>query len=162
MSQTKIKKDVACHAPSFNAERGACMLMTDSLRRRTELENIFASPSAEIVRAVPESVISCIACMVFEAHRTGPQAGLYLPEGLRSGKTRGARVAARSDAEASSNDTVSSAPSSLSALRLVLPFAPRSLQSSRLESFLMRRAACGSFGRWRSKSTRIGLKPTAT
>jgi DNA polymerase III delta prime subunit len=36
---------------------------------------------AEIARAVPESVINCIACMIFEAHRTGRrEAYTYLKE----------------------------------------------------------------------------------
>ena len=36
-----------------------------------ETREYFGSLPAEIVRAVPESVINCVACTVFEAHRTG-------------------------------------------------------------------------------------------
>jgi hypothetical protein len=37
----------------------------------TETREYFGLLPAEIVRAVSESVINCIACTVFEAHRTG-------------------------------------------------------------------------------------------
>lgn len=47
----------------------------------TETREYFGSLPAEIVRAVPESVINCIACTVFEAHRTGRrEAYTYLKE----------------------------------------------------------------------------------
>ena len=47
----------------------------------TETREYFGSLPAEIVRAVPESVIKCIACTVFEAHRTGRrEAYTYLKE----------------------------------------------------------------------------------
>ena len=37
----------------------------------TETREYFGILSAEIARAVPESVINCIACIIFQAHRTG-------------------------------------------------------------------------------------------
>jgi hypothetical protein len=47
----------------------------------TETREYFGLLPAEIVRAVPESVINCIACTVFEAHRTGRRdAYTYLKE----------------------------------------------------------------------------------
>ena len=49
---------------------------------------------AEIVRAVPESVINCVACLIFEAHRTGRrEAYNYLAGGIRSRKIGGALAA---------------------------------------------------------------------
>jgi hypothetical protein len=50
----------------------------------TETQEYFRSLPAEIVRAVAESVISCIACTIFEAHRTGRrEAYTYLKEFVR-------------------------------------------------------------------------------
>jgi hypothetical protein len=47
----------------------------------TETREYFGSLPAEIVCAVPESVINCIACTIFEAHRTGRrEAYTYLKE----------------------------------------------------------------------------------
>jgi hypothetical protein len=47
----------------------------------TETREYFGTLPAEIVRAVPESVINCIACTIFEAHRTGRrEAYIYLKE----------------------------------------------------------------------------------
>ena len=72
----------------------------------TETREYFGILPAEIARAVPESVIDCIACIVFEAQER-PQGGLYLPEGFRSRKTGGARLASRPHAEASAKDAAS-------------------------------------------------------
>lgn len=48
------------------------------------------------MRAVPESVINCVACLIFEAHRTGRrEAYNYLAGGIRSRKIGGARLAAQ-------------------------------------------------------------------
>jgi hypothetical protein len=47
----------------------------------TETREYFGILPAEIARAVPESVINCIACIVFEAHRSGRrEAYTYLKE----------------------------------------------------------------------------------
>ena len=47
----------------------------------TETREYFGILPAEIVRAVPESVINCIACIVFGAHRSGRrEAYTYLKE----------------------------------------------------------------------------------
>ena len=47
----------------------------------TETQEYFGTLPAEIARAVAESVISCIACTIFEAHRTGRrEAYTYLKE----------------------------------------------------------------------------------
>jgi hypothetical protein len=47
----------------------------------TETREYFGTMPAEIARAVPESVINCIACMIFEAHRSGRrEAYTYLKE----------------------------------------------------------------------------------
>jgi hypothetical protein len=48
----------------------------------TETREYFGTMPAEIARAVPESVINCIACMIFEAHRNHivePPAELRMP-----------------------------------------------------------------------------------
>ena len=70
----------------------------------TETREYFGILPAEIARAVPESVINCIACIVFAGSPIRPQGGLYLPKRLRSGKTGGSRLAARPHAEASAKD----------------------------------------------------------
>jgi hypothetical protein len=47
----------------------------------TETREYFGTLPAEIARAVPESVINCVACIVFEAHRSGRrEAYTYLKE----------------------------------------------------------------------------------
>ena len=47
----------------------------------TETREYFGILPAEIARAVPESVINCIACIVFGAHRSGRrEAYTYLKE----------------------------------------------------------------------------------
>ncbi len=47
----------------------------------TETREYFGTLPAEIARAVPESVINSIACMIFAAHRTGRrEAHTYLKE----------------------------------------------------------------------------------
>jgi hypothetical protein len=47
----------------------------------TDTREYFGILPAEIARAVPESVINCIACMIFEAHRAGRrEAYTYLKE----------------------------------------------------------------------------------
>jgi hypothetical protein len=47
----------------------------------TQIREYFGTLPAEIARAVPESVINCLACMIFEAHRAGrKEAYNYLKE----------------------------------------------------------------------------------
>jgi hypothetical protein len=48
---------------------------------RKQTREYFGTLPAEIARAVPESVINCIACIIFDAHRTGRrEAYTYLKE----------------------------------------------------------------------------------
>lgn len=62
--------------------------LADQVRNRdgsvlfgTETREYFGILPAEIARAVPESVINCIACIVFGAHRSGRrEAYTYLKE----------------------------------------------------------------------------------
>jgi hypothetical protein len=62
-------------------------------RPHAETREYFGSFPAQIVRAVPESVINGIACKVFEAHRTGRREAYTYLKDFVLGKAGGARLA---------------------------------------------------------------------